>query len=67
MRNKRYGGHVLRGIGFLLIAIGYSGSYKEYLNNYKSHKSKENLLELIGISLIIVGTFVLGICYIFGE
>lgn len=67
MRNKIYGGHVLRGIGFLLISIGYAGSYKEYLNNYKSHKSKENLLELIGISLIIVGTFVLGICYIFGE
>lgn len=67
MRNKIYGGNVFRGIGFLLIAIGYVGSYKEYLNNYKSHKSKENLLELIGISLIIVGTFVLGICYIFGE
>lgn len=67
MRNKRYGGHVLRGIGFLLIAIGYAGNYKKYLNNYKGHKSKENLLELIGISLIIVGTFVLGICYIFGE
>ncbi len=58
---------MLRGIGFLLIAIGYSGNYKEYLNNYKSHKSKESLLELIGISLVIVGTFVLGICYIFGE
>ena len=67
MRNKIYVGNVFRGIGFLLIAIGYAGSYKEYLNNYKSHKSKENLLELIGISLIIVGTFVLGICYIFGE
>ena len=58
---------MLRGIGFLLIAIGYSGSYKEYLNIYKSLKSKENLLELIGISLIIVGAFVLGVCYIFGE
>lgn len=67
MRNKIYGGNVFRGIGFLLIAIGYAGSCKERLNNYKSHKSKENLLELIGNSLIIVGTFVLGICYIFGE
>lgn len=67
MRNKIYGGHVLRGIGFLLIAIGYSGSYKEYLESYKKDKSKENLFEVIGISLIIVGAFVLGICYIFGE
>ena len=67
MRNKRYGGHVLRGIGFLLIAIGYAGNYMKYLESYKKEKSKENLFEVIGISLIIVGTFVLGICYIFGE
>ncbi len=67
MRNKIYGGHVLRGIGFLLIAIGYAGNYKKYLESYKKDKSKENLFEVIGISLIIVGTFVLGICYIFGE
>lgn len=56
---------MLRGIGFLLIAIGYAGYYKKYLENYKKDGSKENLLEVIGISLIIVGCFVLGIANIF--
>lgn len=56
---------MLRGIGFLLIAIGYAGNYKKYLENYKKGGSKENLLEVIGISLIIVGCFVLGIANIF--
>lgn len=57
---------MLRGIGFLLIAIGYSGNYKKYLESYKKDKSKENLFEVIGISLIIVGCFILGIANIFG-
>lgn len=56
---------MLRGIVFLLIAIGYAGNYKKYLENYKKDGSKENLLEVIGISLIIVGCFVLGIANIF--
>ena len=56
---------MLRGIGFLLIAIGYAGNYKKYLENYKKDGSKENLLEVIGISLIIVGCFVIGIANIF--
>lgn len=56
---------MLRGIGFLLIAIGYAGNYKKYLENYKKDGSKENLLEVIGISLIIVGCFVLRIANIF--
>lgn len=66
MRNKRYGGNVFRGIGFLLIAIGYAGNYKKYLESYKKDGSKENLFEVIGISLIIVGCFILGIANIFG-
>ena len=66
MRNKRYVGHVLRGIGFLFIAIGYAGNYKKYLESYKKDKSKENLFEVIGMSLIIVGCFLLGIANIFG-
>ena len=56
---------MLRGIGFLLIAIGYAGNYNKYLENYKKDGSKENLFEVIGISLIIVGCFILGIANMF--
>lgn len=52
---------MLKGIGFLLLGLGLALQIPKYVKKYQNGRKWEDLLELIGIIILVPSGFILGI------